>query len=169
MKNVLKTSLLVFLMMLSVHVQAQKYNYYQIFMYNFTKYIQWPEESLKGDFVIGVLGNNELVGNLEKMAESKTVGTQKIKIQVLSNPSDAAGCHMVFIPDSRSKMFEDVTNATAGKPVLVITEKQGLGNMGSGINFIVVDGKLKFELNRDATEKANLKVAGDLAKLAILI
>ncbi|MCC5930568.1 MAG: YfiR family protein [Cyclobacteriaceae bacterium] len=169
MKNVLKTSLFVFLMMLCVHAQAQKYNYYQIFMYNFTKYIQWPEESLKGDFVIGVLGNNELVGNLEKMAESKTVGNQKIRIQVLNSPSDAANCHMVFIPDNRSKMFEDVNVATEGKPVLVITEKQGLGNMGSSINFIVVDGKLKFELNRGATEKANLKVAGDLAKLAILI
>ena len=50
-----------------------------IYIYNFTKYIEWPETYREGNFVVGVLGTSvPLVNELNKMATSKTVGTQKI-------------------------------------------------------------------------------------------
>jgi hypothetical protein len=52
---------------------------------------------------------------------------------------------------------------------LVITDKSGLGEKGSGINFKTVDNKLKFELNQKAIEASNLKVSGALSSMAILI
>ncbi|MGF1635888.1 MAG: YfiR family protein [Cyclobacteriaceae bacterium] len=169
MKTFRRVTLLFCILLVGITANAQKYNYYQIFMYNFTKYIQWPDESMKGDFVIGVVGNNEIVATLEKMAESKTVGENKIKIQVLNSSDEASKCQMVFLPVNRSKMFDELKSKVDGKPVLLITEKEGLGSAGSAINFVVIDGKLKFELNRATTEKSNLKVSGDLAKLAVLI
>ena len=59
---------------------------------------------------------------------------------------------------------KDLTEGT-----LVITDKAGLGEKGSGINFKNVDNKLKFELNQRAVEASNLKVAGALSSMAILI
>jgi hypothetical protein len=40
---------------------------------------------------------------------------------------------------------------------------------GSDINFILVDGKLKYEMNKSSLEKSGLKVMPDLVKLAILV
>jgi len=76
---------------------------------------------------------------------------------------------MLFIPAERSKTLEEIKTKLNNASTLLITENAGLGKKGSNINFVVVDGKLRFELNRAATEKANLKIANDLTKLAILI
>jgi len=62
-----------------------------------------------------------------------------------------------------------VNNMVKGKGTLVITDKNGLGAKGSGINFKMIDNKLKFELNQKALEASNLKVSGSLSSMAILI
>jgi hypothetical protein len=57
----------------------------------------------------------------------------------------------------------------AGKPTMVITDKNGLGEKGSNINFKTVGGKLKFELNQAAFDKNKLKVSSQLVSMAIVI
>jgi len=45
-----------------------------VYIYNFTKYIEWPEEYLMERFVVGILGKDEsLFNELEKMAKVKKV------------------------------------------------------------------------------------------------
>ena len=50
---------------------AQKTKYQSIFIYNFCKYIKWPDDFNKGKFFIGVLGEAEFQGDLESMVASK--------------------------------------------------------------------------------------------------
>lgn len=171
MKKVFKFIIPVLFVFLSAFntTDAQDYKFHSVFMYNFTKYIQWPASYQSGDFVIGVLGDSPILESLEKMAESKTVGAQKFSIVRYKNVEEISKCHMLFIPSNRSKFLKDAIAKTNGQSTLIITEKNGLGTEGSNINFVLVDGKWKFELNKSATEKSNLKVSGDLAKLAILI
>ena len=157
------------LVCLTQGLQAQKYNYYQIFMYNFTRYIQWPLEGQDGDFVIGVMGNSEIVGELQNMAKIKKANGHAISIMVYNSVDDIGKCQMLFIPEGKSKMLDDVRTKIGGQATLLITEKPGLAQEGSGINFIIQDGKLRFELNKAATDQAHLKVSGELSKLAILI
>jgi hypothetical protein len=153
----------------TTNVQAQKYKYYQMFIYNFTKYIQWPSSAIQNDFVIGVIGKHEIVSELEGMAATKKMNGKSMKVQVFDDVEQIGKCHILFIPDGKSKHLEDILAKTSNQNTLIITERNGLAKEGSAINFVVVNGKLKFELNRAATDKANLKVSGDLAKLAILV
>ena len=148
---------------------AQDYRFHSVFIYNFTKYIQWPEASNSGDFVIGVLGDSPIISELEKMASTKTAGSQKFVIKKIESVAEVNKMQILFIPNARSKFLEEVIGKVGSQPTLVITEKPGLGQKGSGINFILVDGKWKFELNRAATDKGGLKISGELARLAIEI
>jgi hypothetical protein len=90
-------------------------------------------------------------------------------VRKIQSPSDAVGCHVVFIDKTKSNEFDSYRDRVSGENTLVITDKNGLGERGSGINFKVVDNKLKFELNQRAIENANLKVANSLSSMAILI
>ena len=74
-----------------------------------------------------------------------------------------------FIDRSKSGEFDAINTKMKGKGTLIITDKNGLGEKGSAINFKTVDNKLKFELNQKAIETSNLKVSGSLTSLAILI
>jgi hypothetical protein len=142
---------------------------YSMMVFNFTKYVQWPDHTAGGEFVIGVIGNTEVYNTLSSWYAGKPRGSKTYVIKKFSNAEEVTDCHVVFIDKSKSGVFEDVNNKMKGKGTLIITDKNGLGEKGSGINFKTVDNKLKFELNQKAIEASNLKVSGALSSMAILI
>lgn len=149
--------------------KSQDYRIHSVFIYNFTKYIQWPSSEQNGDFVIGVLGNSPIVASLEKLASERKIGTRSMVVKKFSSVAEITKCHMLFIPDRYSNDLEAALAKTGGQSTLIMTERNGLGAKGSNINFITVDGKQKFELNRAATDRAQLKVSNELTSLAIVI
>ena len=137
-------------------------------IYNFLKYIQWPEDA-GTDFIVGVLGEDNVFNTLKTYYDGKPKGSKKYSIRKLANASEAADCQVVYIGKNKSKEFENVKNAITGKAILTITDSFNLGKKGSCINFKVIDEKLKFEINQASMTGASLKVAGQLSSMAILI
>jgi hypothetical protein len=141
-----------------------------IYIYNFTKYIEWPTEYKEGNFVIGIYGTNApLLSELNKMASSKLVGSQKLEIKSINSPSEAAQCHIIYILSDNSGQISEVINKIKGKSTLIVTDKAGMASKGAGINFSIVENKQKIELNRANIEKYKLKVASTLVEMAVQI
>ena len=138
-------------------------------LYNFIKYVQWPNETEPGDFVVGVIGDENLFNTLKTWYDGKPKGSKKYSIRKLDNAQEAGNCQVVYLGKSKNREFENIKTNTAGKSVLTITDGNGLGQKGSCINFKVIDGKLKFELNQDTLNSSNLKVSNQLSSMAILI
>lgn len=142
---------------------------YSMMVYNFTRYVQWPNEAGAGEFVIGVVGNSEVYNTLNAWYGGKARGTRTYAIKKFNSAAEISDCHVLYIDKTKSAEFDAISTKVKGKGTLVITDKNGLGAKGSSINFKTVDNKLKFELNQKAVESSNLKVAGSLASMAILI
>jgi hypothetical protein len=138
-------------------------------IYNFLKYMQWPNEAEPGDFVVGVMGEDEVLASLKNIYEGKPRGAKKFTVRKIESATEAPACAVIYLGKSKNKEFENIRAATAGKPVLTVTDSFNLGQKGSCINFRVVDGKLKFELNQTAINAAGLKVSSQLTSMAILI
>jgi hypothetical protein len=138
-------------------------------LYNFIKYVQWPDEGAGGEFVVGVIGEDNVFNTLKQWYDGKPKGSKKYVIKKLSSSLDASTCHVVYVGKSRSREFENVKNSVTGKSILTITDGNGLAEKGSCINFKIVDGKLRFELNQGVVSSSNLKVSGQLSSMAILI
>jgi hypothetical protein len=138
-------------------------------IYNFLKYIQWPDDGTPGEFVVGVLGEDNVFNTLKSYYDGKPKGSKKYAIKKLADASEAANCTVVYIGKNKSKEFENVKNAIGSKSILTVTDSYNLGKKGSCINFKVVDDKLKFEINQASMSAASLKVAGQLSSMAILI
>lgn len=142
---------------------------YSMMVFNFTKYVQWPDHAGAGEFVIGVLGNGDVYNTLNGWYGGKPRGSKTYVIKKFNSAAEITDCHVVFIDKAKSAEFDAVNSKVKGKGTLVITDKNGLGEKGSGINFKTVDNKLKFELNQKAIDASNLKVSGALSSMAILI
>jgi hypothetical protein len=138
-------------------------------IYNFIKYIQWPNDTEPGEFVVGILGEDDVFGTLKSYYDGKPKGAKKYSIRKLSGAEEAGVCNVVYIGKNKSGQFENVKNASAGKPILTITDSSNLGKKGSCINFKVLDGKLKFELNQASVTASTLKVASQLSSMAIVL
>jgi hypothetical protein len=142
---------------------------YSMMVFNFIRYVQWPDHAANGEFVIGVVGNNDVFNTLNTWYGGKPRGPKTLVVKKFNSASEVTDCHVVFIDKSKSSEFEEINNKSKGKGTLIITDRNGLGEKGSGINFKTVDNKLKFELNQKALEASNLKVSGALSSMAILI
>ncbi len=138
-------------------------------LYNFIKYVQWPTEGEGGEFVVGVMGEDDVFNTLKTWYDGKPKGSKKYVIKKLSSAAEAGTCQVVYLGKGKSKELENIMNSITGKSVLTITDGNGLGKKGSCINFKVVDGKLKFELNQATVSAQNLKVSGQLSSMAIMI
>lgn len=138
-------------------------------LYNFIKYVQWPDEGADGEFVVGVIGEDNVFNTLKQWYDGKPKGSKKYVIKKLSSSLEASTCQVVYVGKTKSKEFENVKNSVTGKSILTITDGNGLGEKGSCINFKVIDGKLRFELNQGVVTGSNLKVSGQLSSMAILI
>jgi hypothetical protein len=169
----MKTSIIfVFASLLCFSVGAQERPTHEIhsaMVYNFIKYIQWPDEGQSGEFVVGVIGDDNVFNTLKQWYDGKPKGNKKYVIKKLASATESGECQVVYIGKSKSKEFENVKTSTTGKSVLTVTDGNGLGQKGSCINFKVIDGKLKFELNQGTVTGANLKVSSQLSSMAILI
>jgi len=138
-------------------------------LYNFIKYVQWPNETEAGEFVVGVIGEEKVFSTLKQWYDGKPKGTKKYVIRQLNTAAEAADCQVVYVGKTKSKEFDNIKTSVAGKSVLTITDGNGLGQKGSCINFKVIDGKLKFEMNQAVITAANLKVSGQLTSMAIML
>lgn len=142
---------------------------YSMMVFNFVKYVQWPSDDNSKEFVIGVVGNNEIFQTLTNWYAGKPKGNKTYVIKKFKDASELTECQVVFIDRSKSNEFDAINTKVKGKGTLVVTDRTGLGTKGSCINFKTVDDKLKFELNQHAIEASNLKVATSLTAMAIVI
>src|SRR2546423_14160613 len=69
----------------SAPTEAEEYALKAAFLYNFTKYIEWPSaEANEKEFIIGVVGSSPIVNPLIEIAKNKTVKGKKIIIHQFS-------------------------------------------------------------------------------------
>ncbi|WP_225000267.1 YfiR family protein [Cesiribacter sp. SM1] len=160
-----------FILLLQHGVKAQgtDYKFHTVFIYNFTKYIKWPDNTQGNSFVIGVLGKSGITTPLKEMAASKTVNGKPIEVVVYNSIDEIKDCHMIFLPSGQSKELAAMRTKLANSPTLIISEKSGLAEQGSAINFILNDGRWKFEVNQATTDMHGLKISQELLKFALKV
>ena len=138
-------------------------------VYRFTKYIDWPESKKQGDFVIGIVGDSPLYGELKSFITNKTVGQQKIVIKKLSSSETSYNCHILFIAEDRSGSVKKIAATTKGTSTLLVSESDGLARKGSCINFVLIEDHLKLEINKNNIEERDLNIATELLSLGIIV
>jgi len=137
-----------------------------LFIYNFSRLIEWPPNYKTGPFVIGVLGTGAISEQLKTFTTGKQVGTQPITVKNYGSPEEISTCHILFIPFSETKYMARILSQIASKSTLIITEKNAAIAEGSAINFVVIGDKLKFELSPNNAIKYNIKLSSKLNEMA---
>jgi hypothetical protein len=165
-----KGIILLALLMTGIHCgfsQANNVSQAQtLFIYNFSRMIQWPAGNQSGDFIIGVVGNNELYHELATFVANKKVGTQSIVVKKFDDPQSISRCHIVFVGNGKVTRFGEIVSRLQGTNCLIITERKGMVNSGSAIDFFIVEDKLKYAFNQDNAEKYNLTVSKSLKDMS---
>ncbi len=137
-----------------------------LFIYQFTKYTEWPEDYKQGEFVIGVVNDGDLADLLAVAAKSKKINSQSVIVKKINSTADVSKCHVLYIDGSSPGEVEPFVSKANDYNCLVITEGQGMIDGLSAINFVVVGNALKFEMNKQLFRDRGLIVSNSLENLA---
>src|ERR1051325_9524798 len=139
--------------------QALEYQVKLGFIYNFTKFVEWPERAFRNadaPLSIGIVGGDPFSAALEAERETRKVGSHPIEVRTL-RPGDTIGeCQIVFIADAAKDQAADIVPRLEGSNTLTVGETEGFGRQGGAINFTLVGKKLQLEINPRAAERAGL-------------
>jgi hypothetical protein len=137
------------------------------YLYNFAAMTNYPTSYQSGNFVIAILGNGPIVTEMEAIAKAKKIGSQTIEIKKINSPSEIGHAHMVFVPNDYKSKMADIISKTASTPTIVVAESDGACTKGAVFNLILVEQKLRFEVNESKANAKGVKLAANLVKLGI--
>lgn len=152
-------------------ISAGELSEYQVkaaFLYNFAKFVEWPERAYSGpaaNIVFCVMGEDPFGDDLN-VIKGKTVKEHKVAIKRISGDADAQTCHILFISRSEEGRLEEALSALGKAPVLLVGDMERFARRGGMINFLMEKNRVTFEVNAEAAKKAGLSVSSQLLKLA---
>jgi YfiR/HmsC-like len=165
--------LLLFHVALNAHATATRMEQIEAaFVYNFTKFIEWPPQSfanVNAPIVIGVLGDSPMAAALEEVVHDRKVNGHPIVVRMIHSVADARSAHVLFVSVTEIPMWTQVQAAMETLPIVTIGESPSFGKSGGTINFVPQDDKVRFEINMSAAERSGVKISAQLQKLAAAV
>ena len=149
--------------------EALEYRVKAAFVCKFIGYVEWPAEAFArpdSAIVIGVIASDAVADELTRTAAGLSAGDRPIVVRRLQRGESVEGSHLVYIAGTHQDALAATLAATKGRPVLVVTESGQEAPPGSVINFVIVDGKVRFDVALQAAELRGLRVSARLLSVA---
>ncbi|MBK7952480.1 MAG: YfiR family protein [Deltaproteobacteria bacterium] len=142
------------------------------FLFNFARYVEWPESafaSAEAPIRICLIGGAGFAEVLTSAVSGRTVGARPVEVAPLESLDGAAECHLLFFEEAAVAQGAAVAERLGTLAVFTISDRSGFAREGGVANFILVDQKIRFEINQRAARRAGLKISSSLLRLAKLV
>ena len=132
------------------------------FLFNFFKFVQWPETSQQ-NFQL-CIGKGDDLGSSLSAIHGKQVNGVTILLRRNVQGASLKNCNMVFLPaaDDRRMQLQQLR----GLPILTVGDGEDFINEGGMIGLVEDGSHLGFEVNLQQLRNARLQVSAQLLKLA---
>lgn len=124
-------------------------------------FVEWPAgafASPSAPLSICVMGADPFGNLLARAAEGQKDGDHPIAVRRIGAPDPA--CRIVYLEASEDQAYQ---RAFAGRPVLTVTDAASRPGI---VNFVLVDGHVRFEIDEDAARASGLTISSKLLSLA---
>jgi hypothetical protein len=139
------------------------------YLYKFAGFVEWPEGSFArpdSPVVIGVAGADQLAEQLEQTVAGHTANGRPLLVKRIKRGDSLAGLHMLFIAAQDKSLAQEMLAASRGQPVLTVTDGGDAAGLGSMINFVIADERLRFEVSLKHAAAARLKISARMLSAA---
>jgi len=160
------TSVLILLLILfcsTAHARSEN-EIKVVYLYNFIKFITWPQEPTTSNITICLYGENTFGDAIQKL---NTLKARNRPLEVVfPNIGEDISCSVVFIGPSEDNVADDLLIDIDSKPVLTISDIDSFTNKGGIIGFIKLGNVVKFDINLKQARSSNIQISSKLLELA---
>lgn len=137
------------------------------YLYQFSNYNNWPVETKKGKFYVGVLGNINVYNAMSEKYGTKPIGSQTMDVLSLADIPENQAMHILFIDKSKKADLAKALKIFKNKNTLIVTNWEGALAQGSQINFKNIDGVMRYEMDKKAMEEHKITPGTKILQWAI--
>lgn len=149
--------------------QFSEYDIKAAYLINFVRYLEWPETAFQENsapFILGIFGENPFGETLAQLAAEQKYGDRSIELKYADTIEELKSCHLLFFSSPYKGDLAEDLKALEEHPVLTVGEKKDFAEKGGIVNFILVETRVKFEINLKVARKKQLKISAQLLKVA---
>lgn len=146
------------------------------YIYNFTRFIDWPEIPPGQPFVIGVIGDSRIEQPLRILeAEKRQAQGRPIEIRSFASVDAIGVCELLFVGRAVDEHLDAIVQRMAGSPTLLVGDTPGYAGRGVAIEFFLKPDvfrkkeRLRFRIDPGALEGRGLKVSAQLMDVAEVV
>jgi hypothetical protein len=144
------------------------------FLYRFLDFAEWPEKITGGTeftLIIGIMGEDSF-GDVFDRIVGESVSGKRLLVRRYNKDTPAEElrrCRVLYISPNLKEYFSDILAQVEGFPVLTVSEMNGFAQQGGMINFIMIENKVAFEINKKAAERVGIILSSKLLRVAVRI
>jgi prepilin-type processing-associated H-X9-DG protein len=143
-----------------------------VYLYKFVGYIEWPQNTFSSPdspITIGIRGADSMANELTRVVAAHADNGRAIVVRKLGNGDSLSGINILFIGNDQRETYAEILAAAKGLPILTVTENEDALSHGSMINFVLVDGHVRFEAAPKTAKLSNLSISARLLAAAYRI
>jgi YfiR/HmsC-like len=155
----------------SLYAAAVEHEVKAAFIHNFTKFIDWPPEMFEDEnspLRIGILGTGS-IDNFLMNLNGRKVQKRPLEVSRVKNFNEVSQYHVIFVNPSEKGRMQSILRALKGTGILTIGDTTGFAGQCGIINFYLKSGKVRFEINIEASRRENLQISSKLLRLARIV
>jgi len=137
------------------------------YIIKFFNFFQWAAlNSTKPDqpYRIGVLGDSPIYNALKEFL--KTHEGSPIELIEVRPGESLPNLHFLFISKNYNNPIQKVLSETQTMKILTIGEESSFCLKGGIVNFVIVNEKIKFEINRNAARESGIEISSRILRAA---
>lgn len=143
------------------------------FLVKFGMFVEWPaatsDVNAGAPFLIGVLGKDPFGAFFDDALKTEFIRERPMQLRRGDDVTTMEACQIVFIAAAGPSQQAEHLAHFSGKPVLTVGDSPDFARRGGMIGFIKEDGKVRFEINTGAAERAGLKISSKLLKVGRIV
>lgn len=135
------------------------------FLYNFAKFVQWPQSSQR-PLVIGIVGDKRLAEVVAATVKGRTVADRQLEVRTLEISDAPTGCDVLYFGGDGNADQAAVLARVHGA-VLTIGETPRFLRSGGMVRIFFEGQRLRFQINQRQADAAGLRLSSQALNLAV--
>jgi hypothetical protein len=156
----------------ALRISASNPSEYEVkaaYLYNFGRFVEWPPDVPLGPadtFTICVMGRDPFGSALDTTISGEKIGGKTVVARRIAGSGEATDCRILFVSSSEDKQVKEILSTLGKQRVLTVSDMPQFIQQGGMVQFILVDARVRFEINLAATREAGLNLSSQLLKVA---
>jgi hypothetical protein len=151
---------------------TQEYDLKAAFLFNFARFVDWPDESFASPaspITIGILGEDPFGKSLDEIVTGEEVRGHKLIVRRYESLEQIESCHILFVGNPLADRMEEVAAKLGKRSILTVGESKGFTEHAGMIGFETAHHRVRLRVNLAAARAARLTISSQLLRQAKIV